>query len=294
MLYVFAMNYRHIYHAGNFADVVKHLVLALCLEHLRKKDAPFFVLDAHGGTGLYDLSSDQAQKTKEHQPGIAALIKKGAANTDAAFYLDAVRRDFAKGHYPGSPMLAARLLRPQDRMIANELHPEDMQVLKQNMAGFANVRVTEMDAFEVIRANIPPQERRGIVLIDPPYEIENNEHEIVAAQMQQWKKRWANGIYVLWYPIKGSLPVRDTLVEAATALGLPRTWLCEYRGANLPPLPGSDRGDRARMNAAGLIVFNAPYQVPERVEAALMEFAPVLGGGAETRWLVPDKSYQQG
>ncbi|HBR68026.1 MAG TPA: 23S rRNA (adenine(2030)-N(6))-methyltransferase RlmJ, partial [Rhodospirillaceae bacterium] len=197
-------------------------------------------------------------------------------------------------HYPGSPLLAARMLRPQDRMIANELHPEDMLALKQNMAGFANVRVTEMDAFEVIRANIPPQERRGIVLIDPPYEIENNEHEIVAAQMQQWKKRWANGIYVLWYPIKGSLPVRDTLVEAATALGLPRTWLCEYRGANLPPLPGSDRGDRARMNAAGLIVFNAPYQVPERVEAALMEFAPVLGGGAETRWLVPDKSYQQG
>ncbi len=283
------MNYRHIYHAGNFADVVKHLVLALCLEHLCKKDAPFFVLDAHGGTGLYDLASEQAQKTKEHLPGIAALIKKGATNKDAAFYLDAVQKDFAGGHYPGSPMLAARLLREQDRMIANELHPEDMPVLKQNMAGFGNVRVTEMDAFEAIRANIPPEERRGIVLIDPPYEIENNEHEKAAAQMKEWKKRWANGIYILWYPVKESLPVRDTLVEAATALGLPRTWLCEYRGANLPPLPGSDRGDRARMNAAGLIVFNAPYQVPERVEAALMEFAPVLGGGAQTSWLVPDK-----
>lgn len=281
------MNYRHVYHAGNFADVAKHLLLVLCLDHLRKKDTPFFVLDAHAGTGYYNLQSIEAQKTREYEAGIAKLIQAAPQNADVNLYLSKVKDDFQKRHYPGSPLIAARMLRSSDRMIANELHEEDVETLKRMMGLRHNAHITAVDAYQSIRANVPPPERRGLVLIDPPYEIESNEHEILVKQMQEWKKRWPTGTYIIWYPVKDSLPSAK-LHEAAAALGLNRTWLCEYRDADLPPLPASDRGDRKRMRSTGLMVFNAPYQVPERVEAALTQVAGVLGGSVHTRWLVAD------
>lgn len=279
------MNYRHVYHAGNFADVLKHLVLALCLERLREKDAPFCVLDAMGGCGYYNLKSEEAQKTKEHEPGIAALVAAQPAQADVKLYLDLVSGDFEKGKYPGSPLIAARMMRDHDRLVANELHPEDVRTLRQTLGPRENVRVTQEDAYIFLRAQLPPKEKRGLALIDPAYEIETAEHEIIIRQMAEWKKRWATGTYILWFPIKENFPVQD-IYDAAAALEINRTWVCEYRGAKLPPLPASDRGDRKRLDSAGLLIFNAPYQVPERAEAALAAIAPVIGGGAACRWLV--------
>lgn len=282
------MNYRHIYHAGNFADVVKHLLLVLCLDHLHKKETPFFVLDAMAGRGLYDLNSTEAQKTREAEPGIGALMKREFQSDDVELYLESVRGFFEKGQYPGSPLLIARMLREKDRLVANELHPEEAAALRAALKGRGNASVSTEDAYACIRRHIPPEERRGIVLIDPAYEIETKEHEIVIRQMEEWKKRWGTGTYILWLPVKENLPVQ-AIYEAAEKLNIKRTWLCEYREANLPPAPKSDRGDRVRMRSAAVIIFNTPYLVPERAAKALAEITPAMGGSVKTKWLVPDR-----
>lgn len=252
------MNYRHIYHAGNFADVMKHLALCLILDHLKKKDTPFCVIDAHGGIGQYDLGSVQAQKTLEWKDGIGRFDGYSAGG-DFNLYFNQVEADLKKGFYPGSPLLTARLIRPQDRLIANELHPEDVETLRQTLRPYKNSRVTHLDAYECIRANIPPKEKRGLVLIDPPFE-KTDEFETLAKQMTEWHKRFANGIYLLWYPIKAHLGV-DRMKEAAAALNLPRTWFVETL---LHP-----RTQPQTFNGSGLIVFNAPYLVPERMSGLL-------------------------
>lgn len=253
------MNYRHIYHAGNFADVIKHIVLALCIDYLKKKDAPFCVIDAHGGCGLYDLSSEQAQKTGEWISGIGMLDDVDNAPPDLALYLDVVQKDRAQGRYPGSPMIAGRLIRAGDRLIANELHPEDNKTLRMVMGPKKNVRVTHLDAYECIRAHLPPAERRGLVLIDPPFE-EKDEFERLTRQMQAWKKRWPTGIYLVWYPMKAHLPVQK-LKDSAASLGLPDTWAIDFL-----KYPASQP---ETFNGSGLILFNAPYGIPERIAALL-------------------------
>ncbi len=261
------MNYRHVYHAGNFADVVKHLVMMLCIDYLKRKDAPFCVIDAHGGCGLYDLSSEQAQKTGEWKDGIGRFDGLKNAPDDLALYLNAVRKDLAQNRYPGSPMIAGRMIRPADRLIANELHPEDQKTLRMVMGPKKNVRVTHLDAYECIRANLPPQERRGLVLIDPPFE-EKDEFQTLIRQMGEWKKRWPTGIFLLWYPIKAHLPVQE-LKDSAASIGIPDTW-----AVDVFKYPASQP---ETFNGSGLILFNAPYQLPERVEALLPLLRERLG-----------------
>lgn len=265
------MNYRHIYHAGNFADVIKHVALCLCLDRLKEKEKGFFVLDAHGGCGLYDLRSEQAQKTKEYEAGIARLFQAEKIPEDLAVYLDLVRQDFARHKYPGSPLIAARLLRPQDRMIANELHPEDVKTLRQTLGPRKNVQVTMQDAYECIRAHAPPEERRGLVLIDPPFE-EKDEFETLCAQMKEWKKRWETGTYVIWYPIKAHLPVGE-LHDAAAKMGWNEAWVCEFL---LAP-----REQPETLNGCGLLILNTPYQVPEKFKALSPFLEQALGGRME-------------
>lgn len=252
------MNYRHIYHAGNFADVMKHLALVLILDHLKKKDAPFCVIDAHGGLGLYDLGSEQAGKTNEWQGGIGKFkhLLRGAPD-DLALYCDTVCPYMDKNIYPGSPLLIAKNLRLHDRLIANELHPEDVETLRYSLRNFHNARVTQLDAYECIRANIPPEEKRGAVLIDPPFE-KTDEFETLIRQMKEWKKRFATGIFMIWYPIKSHLAV-DELKRAASDLAMPRTWCFEtlMHARNTPE----------SFNGSGLIVMNTPYLIPERISA---------------------------
>jgi 23S rRNA (adenine2030-N6)-methyltransferase len=275
------VNYRHIYHAGNFADVVKHIVLALALDYLQRKEGGLCVIDAHAGAGLYDLGSEEAEKTGEWERGVGCLMDAVDAPADLELYLGLIRDDLRAGRYPGSPLLAARLLRPQDRLIANELHGPAFEALGAALAPFANARATSMDAYEALRANLPPKERRGLVLIDPPFE-QKNEFETLMSQMRQWKKRWATGVFLLWYPIKAHLPVA-ALREAAQSLGLPRTWAVE---ALIRP-----REQANTLNGCGVIVFNAPYSIPERVEALF----PYLGRAMSLHeisaaWLLHDAS----
>lgn len=272
------MNYRHVYHAGNFADVLKHLVLALCVDYLQRKDGPLCFIDTHGGAGLYDLTSPEAQKTGEWEKGIGRLKDLGEKPGDLRLYLDQLGPDLEGGRYPGSPLIIARRLRPQDRLIANDLHGETFEALRNLLAPFPGARAVQMDAYECARAHIPPKERRGLVLIDPPFE-QKTEFETLIRQMREWKKRWPTGVYILWYPIKAHLPVA-ALKQAARALALPRTWLVEVLAF--------PRERPESFNGSGLILFNAPYGVPERVEALLPVLREAMSlHGTASGWEVP-------
>jgi 23S rRNA (adenine2030-N6)-methyltransferase len=274
------MNYRHVYHAGNFGDVLKHIVLLLCLDYLQKKDGPLCIIDAHGGAGEYDLASEEALKTQEWEKGVGRLWPPSPdAPDDLALYLSQISEDMEQRRYPGSPLLISRRLRPSDALIASELHEETFETLEDVLRLWPNARILQMDAYQCIRAHIPPKERRGLVLIDPPFE-KKDEFETLARQMAEWKKRWTTGVYLVWYPIKAHLPVA-ALKQAARDLGLRRTWFME--ALVLP----RDRPES--FNGSGVIVFNAPYTVPERVEA----LAPVLKDalklhGVASGWLTED------
>ena len=251
------MNYRHIYHAGNFADVMKHLTLVLCLDYLRRKDKPFCVLDSHGGIGLYDLGAQEAQKTGEWKEGIGCFENLSNIPDDFRLY-HSLAQDYLKTKiYPGSPLFCAHILRAEDKLIVNELHPDDVKTLKTNLKKFKTARAENRDAYEFLRGALPPQERRGLVLIDPPFE-KTNEFDTLIRQMTQWKKRWKDGTYLLWYPIKSHLKIKE-LKAAGAALGLPETWCfeCYKHPAN----------QKETFNGSGLIIFNAPYQIPERLDA---------------------------
>src|SRR4029453_19212780 len=206
------MNYRHAYHAGNFSDVVKHVVLTRIVEYLKRKDAAFRVIDTHAGIGRYELTSKQAQKTGEWRDGIGRLAgQKFAPEVNALLrpYLDAAglhgdSREIVE--YPGSPLIARRLLRKQDRLFAVELHPADAAELKGLFAGDVQVRVLELDGWLALGAQLPPKEKRGLVLIDPPFE-EPGEFDRMADALGKAHRRWPGGIYALWYPVKNAREV---------------------------------------------------------------------------------------
>lgn len=263
------MNYRHIYHAGNFADVFKHILVLMMVDYLQRKEKGMFLLDAFAGPGLYDLRSSQAQKTQESLVGISKIMERERVNPDLQVYQKAVAPHWARQHYPGSPLLLAETLRPQDRLVANELHPEDVSELESVLGTFSCVRVTRRDAYESVRAHIPPSERRGLVLIDPPFE-KKEEFELLTRQMKEWKKRWESGCYAIWYPIKTHLAV-DSLHLAARDLGINRTWVAEFLL--------QDRSAPESLNGCGLLVFNTPFEIPERLRALAPELLGAFGYG---------------
>ena len=282
------MNYRHAYHAGNFADVVKHAALALTIERLKAKDAPFCVIDTHAGLGRYDLSSAEAQKTGEFRGGVLRLLESDPASLppELAPYL-AVVRAMNKGSaalrwYPGSPRLALDLMRPQDRLMLLELHPEDARTLAGLFAGDARVSVHNADGYMGLKAFLPPKQRRGLVLVDPPFE-RKDELARLARGLRQAYRRWATGQYLLWYPIKARAPV-DAFHDELKAAGIPRILVAELL---LRPAT-----DPERLNGCGLVLVNPPW----RMDAALAAWLPKLaelfgaarGAGASVRWLVPE------
>jgi 23S rRNA (adenine2030-N6)-methyltransferase len=279
------VNYRHVYHAGNFADVLKGAALSLILTHLRVKDRPFWVLDTHAGTGLYDLASEAAMKTAEHAEGIGRLMAAADPPEDLSAYLDVVRAVNGGGAlrwYPGSPRLARALLRPGDRLVANELHPEDAALLRRCFLGDPQVRVQALDGYLAWKAFLPPTERRGLVLVDPPFEVPG-EFERLAEGLKDAHRRWATGIQALWYPIKDEAPIRAFHASLA-ASGLRRLLRIE--------LLVRDALDPDRLNGCGMIIANPPYRLAETLAAVLAWLAPVLaqGEGARARvaWLVPE------
>ena len=196
------MNYQHIYHAGNFADVFKHAVLVLIIEHLKKKDSGFCYIDTHAGAGSYDLTSPEAQKTGEALAGVQKIIQDSPPAC-LQTYLELLKTDQSNHQlltYPGSPLLVSRMLRPQDLMILNEFHPATHQKLKNNFNRQTQIAIHHRDAYEFLPAILPPPAARGIVLMDPPFE-QKDEHEKIQAVLQKSLKRWSHGIYMIWYPM---------------------------------------------------------------------------------------------
>ena len=262
------MNYRHIYHAGNFADVLKHAVLARLIVYLQQKDKAFRVIDTHAGIGLYDLSSTEAQKTGEWLDGIGRLVSAELPADVASLlapYLDAVRALNPEGGvklYPGSPKLTRMLMREQDRLSAMELHPADCETLRDLFEGDYHVRVTELDGWLSLGAHMPPKEKRGIVLVDPPFEIEGEYERLVDGLVKAYR-RFPGGTYCLWYPIKKGAPIKD-FHDALKETEIPKMLCAEL----------SVRSDRETtgLSGSGLIIVNPPYTLHDELNTIL----PVL------------------
>jgi len=276
------MNYRHAYHAGNFADVLKHAVLALVIEHLKSKPAPFRVIDTHAGIGLYDLSSEAALKTGEWRAGIGRVIDADLPADAAAVlapYLAVVRAVNGAGalnRYPGSPLIARRLMRACDRLVVNELHPEDHAELAALFARDAETKVLSLDGWTALKSLLPPRERRGVVLVDPAFEEEGELDRLVEG-LQEAVRRFSTGTFLLWYPIKDVKAVAAFRRKIA-ALELPKVLAVELmiRGAE----------DAQRLNGAGLIVVNAPHTLQANLKVALPPLVPLLAQGDGARFLL--------
>jgi 23S rRNA (adenine2030-N6)-methyltransferase len=249
------MNYRHAYHAGNFADAMKHAVLALVVEHLKKKEKPFFLLDTHAGTGMTALSGEEAQKTGEYAQGIARLLAAADPHPALGVYLDAVRAlgGSPLALYPGSPALMAHLARANDRLAFCELHPEDAAALRANFRRDARVKCREMDGYTALKAMLPPKERRGAVLVDPPFE-DRGEFDALARALIEATRRFATGTFLLWYPVKDP-SVSGAFLERLAAEGPPKTLALELHVRAADP---------ARMTGSGMIVVNPPFALTEK------------------------------
>jgi 23S rRNA (adenine2030-N6)-methyltransferase len=280
------LSYRHIYHAGNFADVFKHVVLVQLLRALQRKEAPLFVLDTHAGVGRYDLAADAALKNREFAAGVQRALECAEPPAPVADYLALVRAENAAGdalrHYPGSPRLIRALLRPQDRLVLTELHPADFTALKAVFAGDRQVAVHKQDAYLGLKAFLPPRERRGLVLIDPPYELKD-EYARVAAGLQAAHARWPTGVYAVWYPILSrSLVTRFHHAIAAT--GIRRILCAELR-------VGADT-ERTEFVGSGMLVVNPPWPLHEELAQPLAWLRRCLDpegrGGQRLDWLVPE------
>lgn len=284
------MNYRHAYHAGNFADVVKHVVLTRLLEYLKQKDKAFRVIDTHAGIGRYDLSSVEAQKTGEWQGGIGRLIDAQLAAPVAALlapYLETVRSLNPEGgiqKYPGSPLIARHLMRKQDRLTAIELHPKDVAKLRTLFAGDFQARIIELDGWLALGAHLPPKEKRGLVLIDPPFE-ETGEFERLVDGLVRAHKRWPGGIYALWYPIKD----RKAIIAFRKALkqsGIPKLLDIEFEirpASSEPSLDGS-----------GLLVVNPPFTLEGELRMLLPALHRLLAVGRPAHWSLEWLAGEQG
>ena len=268
------MNYRHGYHAGNFADLLKHTALCELLRLLTSKDKKLFVLDTHAGAGGYDLAADKARRTGEAEAGIVRLMAESRAGTPGAVarYLSAVqaydRKFGAAGgtlrRYPGSPRLVRAALRPGDRFVACEKHPEEALHLKREFAGDRAVEVSQSDGYHALKSMLPPPERRGLVLIDPPFEA-TDEFEVLLRALRHGLRRFAIGCYAVWYPIKDEEAVRSFMVSLADMKPL----VLELRlGRDV--LPG-------KLAACGLAVINPPWKFEEAMREALPWIAARLG-----------------
>jgi 23S rRNA (adenine2030-N6)-methyltransferase len=279
------MNYRHAFHAGGFADVIKHIVLVRILTYLQEKPAAFRIIDSHAGAGLYDLTSEEAHRGGEWLTGIARVMQARFSETTLPLvkpYLDIVRAFNSERElkaYPGSPLIARALLRPQDRMTACEVEPKARKRLIDALRRDTQARVVDLDGWLALPAFVPPKERRGLVLIDPPFE-QKDEFERLADRFAQAFTKWPSGSYLLWYPVK-SRRVTDILarhvaevVEAGPSPG--KALRLEFSVAP----QAADAG----LVAAGLLIVNPPWTLLGELKAILAELEKPLGQGGAGRF----------
>jgi 23S rRNA (adenine2030-N6)-methyltransferase len=279
------MNYRHIYHAGNFADVAKHVGLLYCLAALKRKDGAFFVLDTHSGRGVYDLQSAEARKSAEAERGIQRLIDQGMDGTVLTDYFAAVRARPGKrlANYPGSPALIAAALRPQDRALFVELLPAEARAAEREIGSAGRIRVDIGDGYAALKSQLPPAERRGLVLIDPPYESLDELKTLLRA-FAEAHRRWPTGTYLMWYPIRSAAQRRQVHARFE-ALEIPKM-LC----ADLAIHP-DDAG--LGLAGSGLLVVNPPHGVDDHLrqayEAIHRAIAAPGAGYVEVARLTPER-----
>ena len=279
------MNYRHAYHAGNFADVVKHIILTRLVLYLQRKDQAFRVIDTHAGIGRYDLAGIEAGKTNEWQNGISRLLEaRFEPDVEALIspYLGIVRAENAVGkmrHYPGSPLIVRHLLRRQDRLSALELHPDDAERLAALFTGDIQVRVTKLDGWLAMGAHLPPKEKRGLVLVDPPFEAAGEFDRLVDGLVRA-HRRFSGGTFALWYPVKDRQEVRR-FASALRETAIPkimRTELMIRTPSNEPRLDGT-----------GMVIVNPPYTLENELRLLFPALSKILSeeknAGFTVDWL---------
>ncbi len=279
------MNYRHAFHAGNIGDVLKHATLARIITYLKTKPTPFRVIDTHAGLGLYDLTKGEAQRTGEWRQGIARVLEaKRPAAVEALLepwlsVVDAVNEGSGRlERYPGSPLLARKLMREQDRLTATEMHPLDAGRLAELFEGDFQTKVIELDGWNALRGFVPPKEKRGLIIVDPAFE-ETNEFEKLASGLYKAWRRFGTGVYVAWYPIKDRKLVKR-FYDAMSVSGITRISVAEhFAGRAAPDKP---------MMGSGLMMINAPWTLKGELETLLPWLTETLQQGRGAEWRVFD------
>jgi 23S rRNA (adenine2030-N6)-methyltransferase len=279
------VNYRHAFHAGSFADVFKHAVLCRILLYLRTKEAPFRVIDTHAGAGIYDLTSPEASRGGEWRDGIGKLLASPLPTPVAELlkpYLEVIDAFNEHGQlklYPGSPAFARAWLRPQDHLIACELEPSAAAALAHNLRRDVRIKTLAIDGWTALGAYVPPKERRGLVLVDPPFE-EDNDFRRLADALGVAHRKWATGIYALWYPVKGRTEP-DALAKRLRRLDIGKILRAELIVSSL--------SDPSRLNGSGMILVNPPWTLAEELSTLLPALAQRLGrdgkGSFKLDWL---------
>ena len=277
------MNYRHAYHAGNFADVHKHIVLLALLQRLKRKPTPIFYLDTHAGRGWYDLRSEEASRAAEWRTGIARLAAPAAPSAhDIRYYLQTIG-SLAEGQsrrYPGSPLLAAYELRKGDRAVFVEVQPEEARALERAVEHQRGISVHTGDGYAALKAHLPPRENRGLVLIDPPFESAE-EFSALKNALQSAMTRWPNGMLALWYPIK-TQPELQRWHATVRACGVRKLLALELC---IRPLDSP-----AGLNGSGMLIANPPWKLDEEMQQVQRELLGLLeqqpGGDSNVEWLV--------
>lgn len=277
------LSYKHGFHAGNHADVLKHIVLFLLIEKLKQKDKPFSYIDTHSAAGIYDLTSDEANKTQEYQSGIVSLSESTIAEIPLiAPYLELVKSGLASQTYLGSPKLAQELLRSQDQLNLIELHNNEIRELKRNMRGDDRVSIHHRDGFEGLAAITPPKPARGLALIDPAYEVKDDYAQVVKAVSSSVAK-WPVGIFAIWYPILAAERDRSEWLTRKLA-ELP------VKNLLISEMCVSEQETEFGMHGSGMAIINAPYQLDKQLEQILPSLTQTMAQDAaayhKLEWLV--------
>lgn len=279
------LSYRHAYHAGNFADVVKHTTLVALLQALRRKETPCYVQDTHAGCGMYDLRSAEAAQGAEYTMGIARILNQPdmpACVDEFVQWVYQLNAGDDVRSYPGSPAIIQQLMRTQDRLLLTELHPQDYEALYRQFHRDKRIAIHKQDAYQGLKAFLPPKQKRGMVFIDPPYE-RRDEYQRVVQGLELGYQRWRTGVFAIWYPLM-SQRLHSMFLQDVIASGIRKILLAELL---IEPL-----GVEKRFAGCGMLIINPPWQLEDTLAQSYAWLTPILqspvGGSWRVEWLVPE------